>query len=306
MPGRSAGEDSVLVRVLKCVSLDQVVAEQRAELARLSWWQLGERRSVRGLLDFSVGEAAAAWADLPAGAVDDVARQGIHDAWDRLRSNPGGQYHSRRHPFHREVLTGDMAGLCTATSKAAIARAAHTPLDARWLGVVPAQIPGYLERLTPAHVRDHAEAMVARYAAIADDDRLLVASHDFEGQPGLLVQHVASGLRARFWWDPATGVGIVYSKPYRLPSIDPDRPGTLETWASVTGLGIGARIYRHAASLQPGVRWSGGVQSDGARGLRRKLHAADPWRWEASCSWCATHVPWWEKATRADFTNHPS
>lgn len=310
-------QDSLLVRVLKCVSLEHLGNESEIDLTDLHWWQFSQRSQVRGSVELFAGEAARAWAALPRDAVTTIARQAIHNAWWTTRQNPDSPHHSTRHPFHREVLAGDLAGLCAAVSTAAIAAASTAPWEARDLGVTPAEIPGFLDRLAPAYVREHAEDSVAQYAAVADDPRLIeqccrlaaipaTAAVAAGGNPALVVQHIASGMRSLFWWDPHTKLGYIKSDPLSVASIDPEHPGPLNAWENVAGLGIGTLIYQRAAELLPHIRWTATSLTDSARSLRGKLHAADPWRWMTKhCTWCSTNIPSWGAAHPADFTGHP-
>ena len=91
----------------------------------------------------------------------------------------------------------------------------------------------------------------------------------------------AACLRAYFTpGDPASDYGgmfgQVYSKPYRIGSLDPPRPGVSADWNSFVGLGIGRKIYLTGARILPAERWLTSAASEQAAGLRRRLHAMDP------------------------------
>ena len=78
---------------------------------------------------------------------------------------------------------------------------------------------------------------------------------DWQGTRALVVQHKASGLRARFH-PAADRLGTVYAKSYKIDSIDPDAPGKSQDWSYYVGLGIGRRIYLAGAGLLPDRRWA--------------------------------------------------
>jgi len=118
-----------------------------------------------------------------------------------------------------------------------------------------------------------------------------------------IVQHARSGLRAQFTV-AADGMGDVFSKPYELGGVRliGDSPGD---WQTYVGFGIGAIIYRRGADFFPDVRWRVQATSDYSYGLRRKLHADDPWRWGTqSCSWCDANGGW-ENLRQEDMVAHP-
>lgn len=170
-----------------------------------------------------------------------------------------------------------------------------------------AEVTELAERLTPEQVRKVIVAEVERRAAVAADPVIL---HEYvvdpRGRPGLIVQHRASGLRAHFGY--ADNPGFVFSKPYSIGSIDPDRPddpeasGGSQDWSAYTGLGIGGRLYRRGAEMLPEYRWRSTAGPDAARALRRRLHREAPWRWhsaECSCD------PVWTELTAVTATSTP-
>lgn len=126
----------------------------------------------------------------------------------------------------------------------------------------------------------------------------------------LVVQHKASGLRARFSPHRADTPGDrgVNSKPQDVPNIDPDAAESNDTscleWV---GLGIGTRIYQEAARLLPDTRFSAGSVTGNAVHVRAKLHqgAQGAWQWEdRNCGWCTKRPIEWGTATASDFTGH--
>lgn len=122
------------------------------------------------------------------------------------------------------------------------------------------------------------------------------------------MQHKVSGLRARFHPGQDDWLGIIYAKPYKIESIDPEYPGKLANWQMFVGLGVGARIYRAGAELLPGQRWAlSGVTTEAAQGVRRRLHAEDPYRWQtSSCPWCRARRIDWGTVAASAFAGHPA
>ncbi|MDZ5146310.1 hypothetical protein [Microbacterium testaceum] len=122
-----------------------------------------------------------------------------------------------------------------------------------------------------------------------------------------MLQHAASGLRARFTFDSVGGFGWVFSKSYVIRSIDPGDSAGAVTWREeYAGRGIGRRLYLLAATLHPSTRWrlQGGL-TEFAAPLRARLHGADPYRWEAPCDWCNERAIAWRGAAPHDFGAHP-
>lgn len=166
-----------------------------------------------------------------------------------------------------------------------------------------------------AYVRSYLETRVHHYAAIADDDAMLTAwsadsEETREGRATLYVQHQVSGLRATFTpgWvaeDGARAPGEVLSKPYRIGSLDDERPGTAIDWREFIGLGIGVRIYLRGASTLPAERWGNNSLAREAAALRRKLHAFEPYVWQSSdCTWSDPRSIDWPTARAEDFEGH--
>lgn len=169
--------------------------------------------------------------------------------------------------------------------------------------------PSVLQLLTPDFIKATArEEIDYRKKAAASDEFLRQEGTAENGDRIMTVQHKQSGLRAIFT-DTQDGFGGIYSKPYRIASIDPDNPGPSSDWERFAGLGIGTRLYRQGASIWRAVRWRSHTASPAAVAVRRKLHREDPYRWEARCDWCTqvdeTKWLYWEKRTRAEFSNHP-
>lgn len=205
-------------------------------------------------------------------------------------------------------------------SVALSARAAElASVEGRLFGehVMAAEVPGLVSVLSPQFVGDFVREESARRHLVAADQELLtkfgvlsdakVASH------WLVVQHRASGLRGRFTVQAGSEEGLVESRSYKINSIDPADAGRddVHNWQAYVGLGIGVRLYQRAGEEWPQVRWAKGI--DHARSarystaLRRKLHAADPWRWQTGyCAWCAGQRVDWEHADRATFAGHKS
>ena len=162
-------------------------------------------------------------------------------------------------------------------------------------------LPPLAGRLSSAGVEGFIRGEIARRQAVASDPVLLVQHQEAEldeteahraGEQWLIVQHRASGLRVRFEHHPGRPdrEGVVYAKPYKMPSIDPDRPEEegryAVDWRDYAGLGIGTRLYLKAAELLPDVRWGSGSVGQYAQPVRTKLHRADPWRWWSRTCTC--------------------
>lgn len=164
-------------------------------------------------------------------------------------------------------------------------------------------IPQLTARFAPDAVRERVHGEVARRQQIAASPLLLAA----ETPEGLVVQHHASGLRAQFTREPG-GRGLVFSKPYRIPSLDPaadvSTDQSASAWHEYAGLGIGARIYAHGAALMPEVRWRIAAVSESASRLRARLHAQDPWRWESDRCSCRKTWPAFPHQAAAQAAEH--
>jgi hypothetical protein len=161
------------------------------------------------------------------------------------------------------------------------------------------------ELLTETFIESSARKTIASRRAVAASTEYVYKRADDGGRPTLTIQHRASGLRARFTIT-SPGLGVVYSKPYDIDSIDPEKPGKLVWWDSYVGLGIGKGIYSEAHRLAPEVRWQTSTLSDHSRALRKKLHAEDPYVWAGHCGWCDVNLPVsWKEAPQSSFSGHP-
>ncbi|MFE6508102.1 hypothetical protein ACFVBP_10565 [Nocardioides sp. NPDC057764] len=182
----------------------------------------------------------------------------------------------------------------------ATAAVLQTPGLSLWVNDIFDEVPQLVERLTPAAVRATITAEVDRLQEIARDPVFLdkEVAEDPRGA-GLVVQHRASGMRVMFI--PAgESPGIVFAKPYKIDSIDPDEPPrSSHWWMTYQGLGIGQRVYLRGAELLPDLRWRDTSGADEARALRRKLHAIDPYTWHLGNCICSQA---WKNFTRDEAT----
>lgn len=166
--------------------------------------------------------------------------------------------------------------------------------------------PRVTKHLTPDGIRALYRAEVERLQTVAADPIVLTRdghpSSFVRTKPGLrelVVQHKISGLRAAFRYGEQAG--SVMSKPYSIDSIDPERIEPESTrgssWETYAGLGIGMKLYAHAAEVLPEVRWADKSISPTGQAVRRKLHALDPWRWHLKECRCSAE---WDSLTRSD------
>lgn len=151
---------------------------------------------------------------------------------------------------------------------------------------------------------------VERLQAVARSTVMLVEHQtDEREREVLVVQHQASGLRARFTRG-RNGVGTVFAKPYSITSIDPSQPEDDEhrapDWWVYVGLGVGRRIYDHAATLLPEERWRAGTQTGAAMALRGRLHTKDPWRWQSRDCSCFAMWDAFSNPAEASVATHAS
>lgn len=256
----------------------------QAELAAQPW-------PVRWLNPTVRQELAAAEADLATLGDVQTSRVAVaHQAIDRAWRNDRDTVAPDTNPYRP-----DAADRLPARAHH-VAAAAHHAIP-RNATIPYRDLPGVAELLTPDQVTRYVQARIAALDAIASSDEMLPpvpgSAYMYSGQ---VVAHARSGLSAVFAPDTSRpGLGVIYSKQ-----------GAIERWEHYVGLGIGAKIYRYGASLYPELRWASSHSSAMASGLRRKLHAEDPWLWEYSgCTWCSTHLPtWWEDASPEDFTGH--
>lgn len=221
---------------------------------------------------------------------DAIAAEDITTCLDRFQDSQ----QDIRNPFHPRML-GRLDDIVPFVME-------RRGIHGRFADVVDL-LPPLAERLTPAAIQEFIRAEIARRQAVAADPVLLVRRQPAElsrggqvhraGEHWLIVQHKASGQRARFQHHPddPQREGVVFAKPYKIESIDPARVEAPENrapdWLDFTGLGIGTKLYLRAAEELPDVRWGGTSVSEYAEPLRAKLHAADPWRWRSRSCTCA-------------------
>lgn len=208
----------------------------------------------------------------------------VVEAWARI-SPHANQWHPR--------LLDHLPELAEEAAAAAIEKAWDDPL-LRGMLTAPA---------AEQFARENVDAV----RQVVDDPTIyLLHTTTPDGDPMTVLQHSASGLRGRFAVDQIDGFGDVFSKPYDIPSINPDDPhdnGNL--WELYAGLGIGRRLYLAAADLHPGIRWRAGIQSPYAAPLRTRLHDADPYRWAGHCTWCTERQISWRDVALTDLDQHP-
>lgn len=175
--------------------------------------------------------------------------------------------------------------------------------------ISPEPEPRFEARLY-ARVLEQLHEQAARLQTAAADPEMIVLDRpasrqrdeNDRDQRELIVQHRASPLRAQFTYGGRRQHGVVLSKAYSIASIDPDRPEEEERdwgtgWWMYAGLGIGRALYERAAVELPAVRWQDDSVSFYSRGLRTKLHAADPWRWQSRQCVCRKA---WENLSAED------
>ena len=272
-PGNSALRAHARQYVRTAVRLrftEEVLAGRAAYRAPFAW--LTHRAAQRRMIAVGEGVTGEHWDAL----VSWVISGAVEDFFEKtgVEGNPFGRIALNRLDEVSSLFTGDPPSLLS-----------------ELIGYVDvAEVAELGERLTPEQVRRVIEAEVERRAVVAADPVILHKYIvDRQGRPGLIVQHQASGLRAHFGY--ADNPGFVFSKPYSISSIDPDRPDEPEVpdggqgWLTYTGLGIGGRLYRYGAEMLPEYRWRSTAGPDAARALRRRLHREAPWRWHsAECS----------------------
>lgn len=179
-------------------------------------------------------------------------------------------------------------------------------------------VPTVNNLMTPAFVEKTVRERIAKYTEVAADPKLLVKERKNEkgDRESLVVQHRASGLRAKFTLvEP--GLGRIAAKAYQIPSIDESTSRSAEEeleFASdavrFAGLGIGFRIYQKAHELWPDVRWKSSGPNKYSGALRAKLHASDPYIWHSRCDWCKAKlepggsIQIWEHVDKEFFSGH--
>jgi len=251
----------------------------RREVAAAGWWS--RRRALGRLRELKESDGLEAVAQRWA---RELLRTEIANAWART-SRHSNEWHPR--------LLERLPGLAEEAAAEAVLQAGDDEL--------------LHPLLTAAAAEQIARENVDRVRRVVDDPTIyLLRTTTPDGDPMVVLQHAASGLRGRFAVDPVDGLGDVFSKPYDIPSINPDNPhDDGNRWELYAGLGIGRRLYLAAAELHPHIRWRAGIQSPYAVPLRTRLHNADPYHWAGHCAWCSERRIIWREAGPAEFSEHP-
>lgn len=264
----------------------------QAELSAHPWMVRWLARACRQAL-------AAVAAELDAlGDMQPSRQAAAHLAIDQAWRNDRSKLAPRTNPYRADAVRGlsERAHQVAVAAHAAFPPNVTTPYG---------ELPGVAELITPERVITCVQERIAALHAIASSDEMEEPAPGMAyWHPGVVVTHTRSGLGAVFAPDASRpGIGVIYSKQ-----------GGHDRWEQYVGLGIGAKLYRRGASLYPNLRWASSHSSPMAQGLRRKLHADDPWRWEYSgCAWCNKNLPAkgedpfpvnWEDACREDFAGH--
>ncbi|MFI8528470.1 hypothetical protein ACIGB8_28710 [Promicromonospora sukumoe] len=291
--------------------LDSAVRAARRE--RTAHDALGGRRWYAAPLAWLDYETArfSRWVDcrlIPDAQWDELAGKDIARCLDRF----GDFQQTLRNPFHPRTL--DM--LDQVVPFVMERRGVHDGFSD-----VVDDLPPLAHRLSPDVIERFVRIEIARRQAIAADPVVLVrhqaaelhsAQSHRQGEQWLIVQHKASGMRARFMHRPDRDDrdGTVFARPYDIDSIDPDRienpQDRAPEWRDYAGLGIGTRLYLRAAEELPDVRWGGTSYSQYAEPLRAKLHAIDPWRWRSRT--CTCYAAWGDLTpqTAAEVAHDPA
>ncbi len=280
-------------RLATVMDAESELTAARAALNQCTWREPLRRVMARRAV--AEAEAARAKVVVPPEQLGSIASKLIQLRLMNLR-RVGGRYGSHRHPLHPEVdpyfdqLVDDVAAevAASADQPGALPSSAlgPRPLDRRRAS----ELPELQELLTAPAVRAALTRQRDRARAVAADREMFTQKRS----DGLLTaQHAASGLRAEFAPIDTFGArgvgrfGSIMAKHYRIRSIDPSGAGEHSDYFE--GLGIGEMVYLHGAAQYCDVRWSGGMLSSAARGLRRRLHVADPYIWDGPCDLCAEH-----------------
>lgn len=229
------------------------------------------------------------WGEISRAVTDHVVR--------RVRSTM-----THRHPFHLEVLDEIEEVVELVLEHVGEVYLGEDPTDFQFATTVDT-VPQVAQRIDADAIEEFIREGVEHYQVVAAGSQLLTEWRD---EQVLVVQHQASGLRARFTVEE-DGFGSVYSKSYKIRSIDPRDDGRVggDRIHDFYGLGIGEQLYLRGAEEIPGVRWMSGVSSVPAKRVRRRLHRRDPYVWEGQCHWCAERKILWELAGAAQFAGHP-
>lgn len=233
------------------------------------------------------------WDEVAAAVIDHVVR--------RVRSSM-----SHRHPYHPEILNQLEEITAQVLRSSGRVRLGEGRFDGAFSTTVDA-VEQVAQRIEGRAVEEVIRDRVEHYRRIAQDPEVLMEPGELRGEPALLVQHKASGMRAAFTVGE-DGFGRVYSKSNKIGSIDPNDDGRVASGVvdDFYGLGIGQILYLRGAQEFPGVRWASGNTSAPAKGLRSRLHRRNPYTWEGPCQWCPSNeISWWEQASEAQFAAHP-
>jgi len=309
MRGRESGDDPASVyldAVLMLHGAHQEMAGLKNELAHLRpldlLGRLGVRASIREAHENEARRAATVEHLSDEALLNALAQRVVHALLVRVRQ-------SHRNLFHPEVLA-DLDSIVPAISERIDEPGV---LGYAWSNKTVAQFPALQERLTTDFIRQYIADAVSHHQAIAAHPTMLSAWS--EDRRTLVVQHQASGLRARFSLltaDPGDQgeFGGLLSKPYEIASIDPAGDGHPDSWQSVAGLGIGTRIYLEGARLLPSIRWRSSAANVYSAAVRRRLHHQDPYTWQySSCDWClerSGRLSGWAQIPAVGFDNHPA
>lgn len=252
-----------------------------------------EAREAREAADAAWQEASAASPGAePLAAMADHL---VHAAWEAVARRL-----STRHQFHPSldsVRRHQMPLFVQRLNSNPLSPTVLFPSDITH----PQHIPGFADVLTAQFADTVLGESAARVQSVAADPRILAETRTSQdSSPTLVLQHAATGLRARFTVRRSDGKGIVFSKSHDIPAVAPSPSPEY-----FVGLGIGERLYTEAAQHLPHVRWTAATTTKQARGLRRKLHARDPYIWAGECAWCVQKGIDWTTATQGAFADHP-
>ena len=200
----------------------------------------------------------------------------------------------------REVHTQDPFNLAQQPSWPAASGSLSANLTAEFSGS-----PAACELFSPEAVVAAIDSRARELREIAQNPLMLQDFQTANGVNTLVVQHEASGMRVRFT-ELQNGEGVISAKPYKIPSISGKTIDAADT-EPYRGLGIGYRIYLHAAQVWPHVRWGPSTPTTAyAHQLRAKVHAKDPYRfYDQNCVWCNQRNVQWAGANQQAFTGHP-
>ncbi|MEO3931391.1 hypothetical protein WMO79_01070 [Micrococcaceae bacterium Sec7.4] len=272
------------------------LADRERDLRSTSWWDLPERLSLRSSIAVLHRELGEYTEKITPENLQQLAEYAGAQLWSEAAAivTPG------KNPFGPAARDRFDAIL-----QASLENLGELQLPVSQWPIPVADLPDLAAILTPTFIESNANRIFDARRAVAESTEYLYERCDDGGKAALIIQHKTSGLRARFTLT-APGFGTVYSKPYDIDSIDPDRPGKLVWWESYVGLGIGRGIYSEAHRLSPEIRWRTSTLSDHSRALRRKLHVGNPYIWAGHCEWCDRNLSLgWEKSTPASFAAHP-